>query len=69
MKITIIILGSRGDVQPMVTLADGLSKKGHEVNICAPPENKELASRVNCRFVAFGPNVLKAVRMTRSKTG
>ncbi len=62
MKIACVILGTRGDVQPMVALADGLIKKGHEVTICAPPENEELADRINCRFVAFGPGVMKAVR-------
>ncbi|MCJ7446310.1 MAG: glycosyltransferase [Bacteroidales bacterium] len=62
MKIACVILGTRGDVQPMVALADGLIKKGHEVTICAPPENEELAGRINCRFVAFGPSVMKAVK-------
>jgi UDP:flavonoid glycosyltransferase YjiC (YdhE family) len=62
MKIACVILGTRGDVQPMVALADGLIKKGHEVTICAPPENEELAGRINCRFVAFGPSVMKAIR-------
>jgi vancomycin aglycone glucosyltransferase len=60
MKIACVILGTRGDVQPMVALADGLVKRGHEVTICAPPENEELISRVNCRFVPFGPSPKKA---------
>jgi vancomycin aglycone glucosyltransferase len=62
MKIACIILGTRGDVQPMVALADGLVNRGHEVTICAPPENEELISRVNCRFVPFGPSPKKAAK-------
>jgi vancomycin aglycone glucosyltransferase len=62
MKIACVILGTRGDVQPMVALADGLSKRGHDVTICAPPENEELISRVNCRFVSFGPSPKKAAK-------
>jgi vancomycin aglycone glucosyltransferase len=56
MKIAIVVNGTRGDFQPMLALATGLMKNGHEVICCAPPENKELAKRYNCPFVAFGPN-------------
>lgn len=61
MKIACVILGTRGDVQPMIALATGLMKKGHEVIICAPPENEELAKKYNCRFEPFGPGIKKAV--------
>ncbi len=53
MKIACVVLGTRGDVQPIIALANGLYKQGHEI-ICAPPENEELISRVNCRFLSFG---------------
>jgi len=56
MKIAIVINGTRGDVQPMLALATGLMKKGHEIVFCAPPENEELVKRYQCPFVAFGPN-------------
>ena len=61
MKIACVILGTRGDVQPMVALATGLMKKGHEVTIFAPPENEELVRLYNCRFEPFGPSIKKAV--------
>ncbi len=57
MKIALIINGSRGDVQPMVALATGMMKHGHEVIFCAPPENEELVKRYNCPFVPFGINL------------
>jgi vancomycin aglycone glucosyltransferase len=62
MKIACVILGTRGDVQPMVALATGLMKIGHDVIICAPPENEELVRRNNCQFVAFGPCIKKEVK-------
>jgi vancomycin aglycone glucosyltransferase len=59
MKISIVVNGTRGDVQPMIALALGLIKNGHEVICCVPPENKELVKQYNCQFLAFGPNYLE----------
>jgi vancomycin aglycone glucosyltransferase len=56
MKISIVINGTRGDVQPMLALAIEFIKNGHEIIFCAPPENEELVKRYNCPFMAFGPN-------------
>lgn len=67
MKIAFVIFGTRGDVQPMVALADGLLKRGHEVTICAPPENEELISSVNCMFIPFGPSPKKAAKENPKK--
>ncbi len=61
MKIACVILGTRGDVQPMVALATGLIKRGHEVTICAPPENEGLATDNGCRFIPFGPSIQKEI--------
>lgn len=62
MKIACVILGTRGDVQPMVALATGLMAKGHEIIICAPSENEQLAKAYNCPFVTFGPEIKKALK-------
>jgi vancomycin aglycone glucosyltransferase len=62
MKIACVILGTRGDVQPVVALAKRLIDKGHSVTICAPPENEEFVSGINCQFVPFGPNIKKAAK-------
>jgi vancomycin aglycone glucosyltransferase len=67
MKIACVILGSRGDVQPMIALATGLMKNGHEAIIYAPPEHEELARLNNCQFVAFGPEVKKSVKENPEK--
>ncbi len=62
MKIACVILGTRGDVQPMIALATALIKKGHEVVVCAPSENEKLAQLYNCPFVPFGPEVKKSIK-------
>jgi vancomycin aglycone glucosyltransferase len=67
MKIACIILGTRGDVQPMIALATGLIKKGHEVIIFAPSENEQLARTYNCQFVAFGPEIKKKIKENPEK--
>jgi vancomycin aglycone glucosyltransferase len=69
MKISIIINGTRGDVQPMLALAIGLKKNGHEVILCAPPENEELANKYNCPFVAFGPNYKELFKQNSQMKG
>ncbi len=69
MKISIVINGTRGDVQPMLALAVGLMKNGHEVVLCAPPENEELVNKYNCRFVAFGPNYKERFRQNAKMKG
>jgi len=67
MKIACVILGTRGDVQPMLALATGLIKKGHEVTICAPSENEQLVRGYNCPFVAFGPQIRKSIKENPEK--
>ena len=62
MKIACVILGTRGDVQPMIALASGLMVHGHDVMVCAPPEHAELAGRHHCPFVPFGPDVKEKVK-------
>ncbi len=67
MKIACIILGPRGDVQPMVALATGLISRGHKVVILAPPENKELVTSHSVDFLPFGPEVKKKIRENPEK--
>jgi len=43
MKITIVTLGTRGDVQPCVAMGVGLRAAGHEVTVAAPAEYAHLA--------------------------
>jgi vancomycin aglycone glucosyltransferase len=63
MKISIVVYGSRGDVQPMLALADEIIKKGHEIVFCANPENEDLVKVYNCSFIAIGPNLREQLKI------
>lgn len=52
MKITMLALGSRGDVQPFVALALALERKGHCVTIAAAADYSEL---VTTHGIIFAP--------------
>ena len=54
MKVGIVTLGSRGDVQPYVALARGLMAAGHEVTIGAEPPYEDLVTRHSIPYVALG---------------
>ena len=50
MRIAIVTLGSRGDVQPYIALGKGLQARGHEVRLAAP---ENVASWVEAHGLAF----------------
>jgi sterol 3beta-glucosyltransferase len=52
MKILIPTIGSRGDVQPFIALAQGLSRAGHAPTLASHPLMKDL---VESHGVAFAP--------------
>lgn len=54
MKVGIITLGSRGDVQPYVALAQGLIAAGHEVTIGAEPPYEAFVTDHRIPYVALG---------------
>jgi sterol 3beta-glucosyltransferase len=55
MRITILALGSRGDVQPFIALAVGLQKTGrHQVRFAAPDNFASLAREFSLNFSPLG---------------
>ena len=52
MRVAIETLGTRGDVQPYIALALGLSNSGHDVQLAAPAQFSDM---VRERGVAFAP--------------
>lgn len=52
MRIVIVTIGTRGDVQPYVALAQGLTRAGHPVVICTHPTFREF---VTAHGVGFAP--------------
>jgi len=51
MRIAVLSLGSRGDVQPMAALAQALLRRGHEVRLVTHPEFAELVPQIDFRPV------------------
>ena len=57
MQITILALGSRGDVQPLLALGVGLQRTGrHRVRLIAPDDFQALASAHGLDFCPLGMN-------------
>ena len=60
MRITVLSLGSRGDVQPFIALAAGLQKTGsHKVRFAAPDNFESLAREYGLDFSPLGVDTQK----------
>ena len=60
MRITLLSLGSRGDVQPFIALAVGLQKTGrHKVCFAAPDNFESLAREYSLHFSPLGVDTQK----------
>ena len=57
MKITLIAIGSRGDIQPMLALALALKESGHQVEFCASPDFKDWIEASQLPFFPLGANM------------
>jgi len=50
-------IGSRGDVQPLVSLASHLKALGQEVRVCVPPDFREWIESLGIPFTPIGPEL------------
>jgi vancomycin aglycone glucosyltransferase len=57
MRFVLSPVGSRGDVQPLLALAIALREKGHEVVLCAPPNNAQWAKDHDVEFHPVGRDI------------
>ena len=57
MRIVIPTIGSRGDVQPFIALAQGLQRAGHTVWLASHPVMKELVEFHGVTFAPVGPDI------------
>ena len=57
MRIAVVACGSRGDVQPMVALALGITAAGHDALVCSSPENADWIRGRGCAFEPLGEPV------------
>jgi vancomycin aglycone glucosyltransferase len=65
LDVVIATVGSRGDVQPMLVLAEALLRRGHRVRLAAPPNFEEfVGGRVS--FAAIGSDTEQIIRDNQS---
>jgi vancomycin aglycone glucosyltransferase len=64
MKITFLVSGTRGDIQPMAALADHLRRMGDEIIFCCPPNGKTIASGFDIPMHIIGKNVEEVSKAT-----
>jgi len=60
-RVALVTVGSRGDVQPFVCLARALADRGHEVRLIAPRNGEEMARAAEVPFRAL-PMDLQAMK-------
>lgn len=60
MRVLLSTIGSRGDVQPLVALAQELRALGQEVVMCVPPDFKDWIVSFGMAVVPIGPAVREA---------
>lgn len=58
MRVSILTVGSRGDVQPFGAFGAALRAAGHEVRICTHPEFEELVTDRGLAFAPLSPGAL-----------
>ena len=59
MKILILTIGSRGDVQPYVALAQGLQQAGHDVTLCTGELFKEMVTTYGLAFEPMDDEMIR----------
>ena len=57
MRILLAAEGTRGDIYPMLALAERLIAAGHCVRLCAPPDFASAAAHTGAEFVPLGVDV------------
>ena len=69
MKICILTIGTRGDVQPYIALGLGLKAAGHEVTISTLDESKPLVHQYNLLHDSLRGDFLKAAQSAVGQKG
>jgi len=57
MRIIIPTIGTRGDIQPYISLAIGLQNKGHLVTIASHPMMRRMVESYGVNFAPMGPDI------------
>ena len=54
LRILVLTIGTRGDVQPFVALGQEMQRRGHKVTICAFGTHRELVERYGLKYAPAG---------------
>ncbi len=68
MRIALLTIGTRGDVQPFVALAQGLQRAGFEVTLGAPPDFAVLAQTYGVPFQSIGAGIQALLQDSQVKS-
>lgn len=68
MRVLVGAFGTRGDVQPMLALAQELSRRGHDIDLAAPPSSVELARSLGLSPTSVGINYEEISRRSANGT-
>ncbi len=68
-KITVLSLGTRGDVQPIIALGKGLGKAGYGVTVAAKTEFEELVTHHGLLYSSLNPEIEEAPQFMDTKIG
>lgn len=63
LRFTILIVGSRGDVQPFVALALGLKKAGHKVRFATHVEHRKFIQEYGIEFFPLAGDPKALIRL------
>jgi UDP:flavonoid glycosyltransferase YjiC (YdhE family) len=67
MKIILISIGTRGDMEPFIAIGEILREKGHQV-ICAFPEQfRDLAENSSMEFASLGSGYIETLNSDYGK--
>lgn len=56
MRMTLVTIGSRGDVEPIIALGSALRRAGHQVRVATSPEFEAAVHGVGLDFAPVGPH-------------
>lgn len=67
MKILIPTIGSRGDIQPYISLGYGLIQAGHQVTVASHPSSASLAAAYQIPYFPIGPDIDLGLEIARMR--
>jgi UDP:flavonoid glycosyltransferase YjiC (YdhE family) len=59
MKIILLSIGTRGDMEPFLAIGELLKERGHQVICAFPGQFRELAEDSEMEFISFNSGIRK----------